>query len=186
MSEDKGQNVTNQLSLQNMLIESRILMQKIEPDIDNSEELVETFIELKEVEFLLFSLIQALHLSHAQKSALPSYTPLSSSHSSLLTHLETLSTLTRPSLHRTIQKWHTKISLSTPASTQFKSINTSTLQQIEHTLLDKERLLKRTRLDRSNAEAQVYDHEIYNDADFYQVLLNIFLFICLDSLERSD
>lgn len=65
--------------------------------------------------------------------------------------------------------------MAAPEQAKFKSINTSTLSQIQHLLLDKERLVKRSQLDRQNCDAQVYDPEIYNDTDFYQVIRKSFI-----------
>ena len=74
-----------------------------------------------------------------------------------------------PLTNQIIEKWTTKIQMANPEQAKFKSINTSTLSQITHLLGDKERLVKRSQLDRLNCDSQVYDEELYNDIDFYQV-----------------
>ncbi|RNA03184.1 hypothetical protein BpHYR1_024110, partial [Brachionus plicatilis] len=90
----------------------------------------------------------------------------------------------------TIQKWYDKTRLTTGKS--FESLEKPILQQIEHILLDKERIIKRTQLKRGqykicgkeekiedetdleslkNRHLKDYDSEIFDDQDFYNQLL---------------
>ncbi|KAF2078660.1 hypothetical protein CYY_000031 [Polysphondylium violaceum] len=100
----------------------------------------------------------------------------------------------------TIDKWNNRIGLTvaTGNNKNLKSINQSILSQINNTLSDFERLQKRTKLKRvtykifgENDQQQTtqqqqediidqdeYDDEIFDDSDFYQVLL--------DSIESDE
>ncbi|CAF0752490.1 unnamed protein product [Brachionus calyciflorus] len=90
----------------------------------------------------------------------------------------------------TIQKWYDKTRLTTGKS--FESLEKPILQQIEHILLDKDRIIRRTQLkrgqykiigkeDRAQEEENLdalkdrhlkdYDCEIFDDQDFYNQLL---------------
>ncbi|KAI8822550.1 apoptosis-antagonizing transcription factor [Fimicolochytrium jonesii] len=100
----------------------------------------------------------------------------------------------------TIDKWNNKVQMATgalaPLQKKFKSINQSVVSQIRQTVGDKERLIKRSQLRRSDyrclgeeekteederaategrngADAHLSNHdaEIFDDGDFYQQLL---------------
>ena len=96
--------------------------------------------------------------------------------------------------YNTIDKWSRKVQLSSKnTEKQFKAINKSVLDQVNHILLDKEKLRKRTQLKRTNFKIlgkitnrnqennnggdnrnihiNEYDDEIFDDTDFYQQLL---------------
>ncbi|XP_051160987.1 protein AATF-like [Leptopilina boulardi] len=86
-----------------------------------------------------------------------------------------------------IQKFDDKTKISTGKANKNTGQNQSVLKQIEYVLNDREKLLKRTRLKRSNyntlgkvilnemdqdgRHVQDYDGEIFDDDDFYQQLL---------------
>jgi protein AATF/BFR2 len=89
-----------------------------------------------------------------------------------------------------LEKWNRKVQTTTGIQKQFKAVNQSIVSQFEQLLADKERLIKRTQLKRSDykslgkqevekkeEEEHVdqhlanYDPEIFDDTDFYQQLL---------------
>lgn len=89
-----------------------------------------------------------------------------------------------------IQKWHDKVRVASGAVNHKNLGSSSLIQHIEYVLSDKERLLKRTQLSRSNYETKPkiqdkasendieekkvenqYDPETFNDDDFYHQLL---------------
>ncbi|TPX67238.1 hypothetical protein SpCBS45565_g03944 [Spizellomyces sp. 'palustris'] len=99
---------------------------------------------------------------------------------------------------KTIDKWNSKVQLASgiPLQRKFKAINQSTLSQIKQILGDKDRLIKRTQLRRSDyrclgetekseaddqenedsegkgdAHLSNHDAEIFDDGDYYQQLL---------------
>ena len=90
----------------------------------------------------------------------------------------------------TIEKWNAKVQVANgiPLQKKFKAINQSLLSQIKNLLSDKERLVKRTRLKRGqysvlgkiddpieenglDKHLNDYDDEIFDDGDYYQLLL---------------
>ncbi|KAJ3080561.1 hypothetical protein HK102_002967 [Quaeritorhiza haematococci] len=110
---------------------------------------------------------------------------------------------------QTIEKWNAKIQMASAGAfglqKKFKAINQSVLTQVKNVLSDRERLLKRTRLNRSDLRSlgepreqgqsstdesqqpqqesetsaqqnfNKLDSEIYDDGDFYQMLLKEFI-----------
>jgi len=92
-----------------------------------------------------------------------------------------------------LEKWNRKVQTTAGIQKQFKAVNQSIVSQIEQLLSDKDRLIKRTQLKRSDykslgkqepekkeeeeEEEHVdehlanYDPEIFDDTDFYQQLL---------------
>ncbi|KAJ3055274.1 hypothetical protein HK097_011005 [Rhizophlyctis rosea] len=103
---------------------------------------------------------------------------------------------------QTIEKWNNKVQVASgiPMQKKFKAINQSVMSQIKQVLGDKDRLLKRTRLrrsefrclgevpkydkndleeqnnedadnERADAHLSNYDNEIFDDGDYYQQLL---------------
>lgn len=83
---------------------------------------------------------------------------------------------------QTIDKWNSKVQVST-TNIKFKAISTTTINQINQVLQDKERLLKRCRLKRcdykficpNDQTSGEYDSELFDDVDFYQMLLKDFI-----------
>ena len=90
-----------------------------------------------------------------------------------------------PFREETIEKWNQKVRMASgiPLQKKFKVVNQSINSQIHHLLQDKERLIKRSQLRRSNLAlfdldgsyqpesldtSQNYDPSIYDDDDFYQ------------------
>ena len=93
-----------------------------------------------------------------------------------------------PFVDQTLEKWDERIRVSSGASAlaskKFKTINQSVKSQISQILADKERLMKRTRLRRSdysclgeNRDVRSddplanHDPEVFDDNDFYQMML---------------
>ena len=99
----------------------------------------------------------------------------------------------------TIEKWSSKVQLANgiPLDKKFKVINQSIVSQLEQSKTDRERLVKRTQLKRSDykilgktvtpvslnedlnsskdSHLNEYDPEIFDDGDFYQQLLKEFI-----------
>jgi len=90
-----------------------------------------------------------------------------------------------------LEKWNKKVQTTAGIQKQFKAVNQSIVAQIEQLLTDKDRLVKRTQLKRSDFKSlgkqeeekkedetehvdehlANYDTEIFDDTDFYQQLL---------------
>lgn len=117
---------------------------------------------------------------------------------SLWSEISPLDTTFIPFRNQTIEKWNNKVQMAsgTPSHKKFKAINQSVLSQIKQILGDKDRLIKRTQLKRSEyrplgeptkheeneengerqdnkADAHLSNHdtEIFDDNDYYQQLL---------------
>jgi len=91
----------------------------------------------------------------------------------------------------TLEKWNRKVQTTAGIQKHFKAVNQSIVSQIEQLLTDKDRLIKRTQLKRSDYKSlgkqeqekkeeegehvddhlANYDPEIFDDTDFYQQLL---------------
>jgi protein AATF/BFR2 len=96
----------------------------------------------------------------------------------LYTEMNEMDTLFQPFRETTIDKWNQKAMISSgiPMQKKFKVVNQSVNTQIEHILQDKQRLLKRTQVRRSDYKPIGFEEEetnphIYDDDDFYQDLL---------------
>ncbi|EFA77715.1 TRAUB family protein [Heterostelium album PN500] len=114
------------------------------------------------------------------------------------THIEEQNTRLFKFAGESIEKWNNRVNLTvntgsggSKSSKNLKSINQSIMTQVNNTLNDIERLHKRTRLKRSqytifgqqqqqqqnnnnnsnDKKIEEYDDEIFDDTDFYQVLL---------------
>ncbi|KAL0271036.1 UNVERIFIED_CONTAM: hypothetical protein PYX00_008275 [Menopon gallinae] len=82
--------------------------------------------------------------------------------------------------NETIQKWNDKTRIAHLNSKNFNAFEQSTLKQIEHVLLDKQRLIKRTQVKRSSYQIlgqkkksdKKICKEIFDDDDFYHQLLS--------------
>ncbi|EPZ36632.1 Apoptosis-antagonizing transcription factor domain-containing protein [Rozella allomycis CSF55] len=86
-----------------------------------------------------------------------------------------------------LDKWHSKVQMSSAVPMKkLKNINQPILDQVKHVMTDKERLIKRTRLLRSdikifgkemqkNDQDHFYDDDIFDDTDFYQQLLREYI-----------
>eukprot|EP01097_Dermamoeba_algensis_P003578 TRINITY_DN2472_c0_g1_i1.p1 TRINITY_DN2472_c0_g1~~TRINITY_DN2472_c0_g1_i1.p1 ORF type:complete len:215 (-),score=57.46 TRINITY_DN2472_c0_g1_i1:138-782(-) len=95
---------------------------------------------------------------------------------------ETLSSSLVPYETSTIDKWNQKTLLtSNLTSKRFKALNQSLLQQISKVLEDRDRLIKRTQVNRAGVaifgqEGKVESsEELFDDTDFYQSLLKEFV-----------
>ncbi|KAJ9054656.1 rRNA-processing protein bfr2, variant 3 [Entomophthora muscae] len=89
--------------------------------------------------------------------------------------------------HATIEKWSNRVRMTEGISgpgKKFKALDQSTLHQIQATLADSSRLVRRSQLKRTafnligkeNSKTEDnYDTEIYDDTDFYQQLLREFI-----------
>jgi protein AATF/BFR2 len=84
-----------------------------------------------------------------------------------------------PFARSSLQKWHNKMALSSDlkAKKTLKMLNQDPYQQVQMALQDEERLVARTRIYRDNSKKRLGCEEerefvdIYDDNDFYQVLL---------------
>ncbi len=90
-----------------------------------------------------------------------------------------------PFARESLQKWHNKVSLQADLKTKktLKMLNQDPFQQVEIAMQDEERLIRRTRLHRDTQKRRIGAQEeeaaaemqefadIYDDNDFYQVLL---------------
>lgn len=84
-----------------------------------------------------------------------------------------------PFARSSLQKWHNKVTLSSDlkAKKTLKMLNQDPYQQVQMALQDEERLVARTRVYRDNSKKRIGCEErrefvdIYDDNDFYQVLL---------------
>ncbi|KAF8938015.1 apoptosis-antagonizing transcription factor [Dissophora ornata] len=116
--------------------------------------------------------------------------------------IEALDDSWRSYRNNTLEKWSNKVQVASgiPLNKKFKAMNQGIMTQISQTMADKERLLKRTQLKRSeyhilgaapeakedggedeaektpqvnklDAHLSNHDEEIFDDADFYQQLL---------------
>lgn len=71
----------------------------------------------------------------------------------------------------TIEKWCEKTRIGSMPKKGFTALELPTAQLIANSLKDKERLIKRTQVDRSNHANDKSHPEIFNDDDFYHILL---------------
>lgn len=70
-----------------------------------------------------------------------------------------------------IEKWYEKTKISTIPKKGYTAMELPTLQLIQNALRDKERLVRRTQLDRTNHLDDSFNPETFNDDDFYHQLL---------------
>lgn len=71
----------------------------------------------------------------------------------------------------TIEKWCEKTRIGTIPKKGYTALELPTIQLISNSLKDKDRLIKRTQIDRSNQASDIAHPEIFNDDDFYHILL---------------
>ncbi|TPX40963.1 hypothetical protein SeMB42_g05802 [Synchytrium endobioticum] len=200
---EKGRHVRNQRTIWDALLDCRIRLQgglAAVNQFPNHEDL-HKFVEYsddvkKQHSKTSTSLIELLDdfislrrdlMSNIESITLPPHRP-SKDLTSIHTNLSTLDIAFQSYRDNTLDKWSTKIQsahLATATSKTFKAINTSATSQIKAVLSDKERVLKRTRLRRSDGrvlgkrkrdvngmeageERDEYDVEIFDDGDFYR------------------
>lgn len=70
-----------------------------------------------------------------------------------------------------IDKWYEKTKIGIIPKKGYTALELPTLQLINNALKDKERLIKRTQIDRSSQSDNIAHPEIFNDDDFYHHLL---------------
>lgn len=70
-----------------------------------------------------------------------------------------------------IEKWCDKTKIGTIPKKGYAAMELPTLKLIENSLKDKERLIRRTQLDRTSNQDDSYHPETFNDDDFYHQLL---------------
>lgn len=70
-----------------------------------------------------------------------------------------------------IEKWCEKTKIGTIPKKGYVALELPTLQLISNAIKDKDRLIKRTQLDRTSHLDDAYDTETFNDDDFYHILL---------------
>lgn len=71
----------------------------------------------------------------------------------------------------TIEKWCEKTKIGTIPKKGYVALELPTLQLIKNSLRDKDRLIRRTQLDRTSHLDDSYHPETFNDDDFYHILL---------------
>jgi protein AATF/BFR2 len=82
-----------------------------------------------------------------------------------------------------VDKWHSKVQLGNtlPLQKKFRSLDQSISQQVDQMMMDSDRLITRSRTNRSNQPIIGYTgdvneiEQIYDDGDFYQQLLREFI-----------
>lgn len=70
-----------------------------------------------------------------------------------------------------IDKWYEKTKIGTIPKKGYTALELPTLQVIQNSLKDKDRLLRRTQIDRTSHQDDAVDPENFNDDDFYHHLL---------------
>lgn len=70
-----------------------------------------------------------------------------------------------------ISKWCEKTKIGVIPKKGYVAMELPTLQLVENSMRDKERLIKRTQLDRTSLQDDAYHPETFNDDDFYHNLL---------------
>lgn len=70
-----------------------------------------------------------------------------------------------------ISKWCEKTKIGTIPKKGYVAMELPTLQLIQNSMKEKERLIKRTQLDRTSHQDEAYHPETFNDDDFYHNLL---------------
>lgn len=71
----------------------------------------------------------------------------------------------------TIEKWCEKTKIGTIPKKGYTALELPTIQLISNALKDKERLIRRTQIDRTSHQESEINPEIFNDDDFYHHLL---------------
>ncbi|KAJ3295226.1 hypothetical protein HK104_002887 [Borealophlyctis nickersoniae] len=225
---EKGRHVRAQISIWDSLLDSRIRIQRAvnianrfpQHDVyptfaaneacvaaitDASEELVSLVDGLMDLRKALISqndTIKMPNLDIASRKRKPDHSQPAELLSSVWSEIHALDTEFVSFRNQTIEKWSNKVQMASGVSLQkkFKAINQSVLSQINQVLGDKGRLVKRTRLRRSDyrclgepekstesqdigatdmpesdrkADAHLSNHdaEIFDDGDYYQQLL---------------
>jgi len=91
-----------------------------------------------------------------------------------------------------ITKWYEKTSLGSQRKTSFMNKEVTTLDQIQHILSDRDRLVKRTKQNRASVKMYGTDEELdshdymFNDDDFYQQLLRDVIDRKMGGLDKND
>ncbi|WBW72259.1 traub family protein involved in ribosome biogenesis [Schizosaccharomyces osmophilus] len=77
----------------------------------------------------------------------------------------------------TLTKWHNRVQAAQgiTQNNKFKALNQNVVQQIDQTMLNKDDLIERSRLSRSDSSRKDPNPELYDDTEFYQSLLKDFI-----------
>lgn len=147
----------------------------------------ETSSELKN---LIHDLVDyRIDLFNRNSSVAPTETPLKrkatdeESLEDLWEYIHKLDTDFKATRYQILDKWCDKIKVASGSSAKLKAVNTNTSVQIQNILADMDRLVKRTQLLRSEYSilgkscilGEQYDTEIFDDEDFYAILLKEFI-----------
>lgn len=180
----KGQCIQHQLKLWDRLLELRISLQKslvkvnqfpvdLKPfktalDDAQAEQLKDCQVNLAKVLDQLIELkSQMANSEKEQQEPLPKKRKLNDYDKYLNESFESF----RPRRNDVIEDWNDR----TRIIGKFAGFETSVTKQIEHILADKERLVKRTKVKRSDYEpittVDNFEEEIFDDDDFYHQLL---------------
>ncbi|EPX71325.1 traub family protein [Schizosaccharomyces octosporus yFS286] len=78
--------------------------------------------------------------------------------------------------NNTLTKWHSRVQAAQgiTQSNKFKALNQNVVQQIDQTMLNKDDLIERSRLSRSDG-SKTPNPDLYDDTEFYQSLLKDFI-----------
>ncbi|KAK7479765.1 hypothetical protein BaRGS_00028945 [Batillaria attramentaria] len=91
--------------------------------------------------------------------------------------------------NETLEKWDNNTRLGSKLKS-FSAFNTSVLKQIDQVLSDKDRLVKRTQVNRAAKNTEkveaAHDAEVFNDDDFYHILLRELIERKNDSSDATD
>ncbi|ANB13759.1 Bfr2p [Sugiyamaella lignohabitans] len=205
---EKGSAVQHQLNIYESIIDCRIKLQKSIQAVNElpisrssaekftTEATPELISKNKESVFDLLNKVSQLRLRLLQKDGLTDLPKKLSKKRSLTTAFENAQSLDKPLYgyrESVLTKWSQKVQSSTGSmalqSSKFKSLNQTAAIQVSTVLADMERLVKRTKLNRSNVKAlgletvaedqekqaktvdiQEEDH-IFDDTDFYRQIL---------------
>lgn len=194
---EKGKAVKQQRSTFDSLLNTRIRLQKAliasnslssPSSTTNPNERVSEAVKAAEAAALkLWSTLDSLRQSLAPPSSSkkrPFAATTSTPTSTLWTQMQTHESTSLPTRRATLTKWSSKVHLATALPTRSKLTNTPTHRPLTAVLdehlssTNTDRLIKRTRIPRSCAPLQAQsptpaedDPAIYDDADFYTLLL---------------
>lgn len=170
----KSKDTKFQIHLWSKFLESRVALQRVvvaSRSTDNKPFNEDT---IKSVQKLLSTLVR-LRDTYRSKSQLaldgqPEVCPdeYSSIDDSILTRKHNEFQDRKYSL---LDKWYEKTKIGTIPKKGYMALDLPTTELIRNALKDRDRLIKRTRLDRSTHKDDIFDPETFNDDDFYHILL---------------
>lgn len=183
MTLKKSQDARFQLHIWSKLLEGRIALQKVvvasreferEKQANPSEELVIDETAVNRVTKLLTCLVKLRDTYRAKSQFNLSETPTedpeiySNIDDTLLDKRHNDYIKLR---NRTIEKWDEKTKIGTIPKKGYTALELPTLQLISSALKDKERLIRRTQIDRTSHQDSEVNPNTFNDDDFYHQLL---------------